>query len=82
MKVYELGAQDGIDSLRLATRTEPAPGPGEAVVKFHANSLNYRDYIRSALFRHRPGGRLGRHARGARRLPGRGARADPGLLEL
>ena len=45
MKVYELGAQDGIDSLRLATRTEPAPGPGEAVVEFHANSLNYRDYM-------------------------------------
>ncbi len=45
MKVYEVGDQKGIGSLRLAERDEPSPGPGQALVKFHANSLNYRDYM-------------------------------------
>lgn len=45
MKVYEVGPQKGIDSLRTASRDEPNAGPGQAVVKFHANSLNYRDYM-------------------------------------
>ncbi len=45
MKVYEVGSQQGIGSLRAAERDEPTAGPGQAVVKFHANSLNYRDYM-------------------------------------
>lgn len=45
MKVYEIGTQQGIDSLRTAERDEPAAEAGQAVVKFHANSLNYRDYM-------------------------------------
>jgi NADPH:quinone reductase-like Zn-dependent oxidoreductase len=45
MKAYEVGAQKGIDSLRLADRDDPTAAPGQAVVKFHANSLNYRDYM-------------------------------------
>ena len=45
MKVYEVGSQQGIKSLRTAERDEPTAGPGQAVVKFHANSLNYRDYM-------------------------------------
>lgn len=45
MKVYEVGDQNGIDSLRTTNRDEPTAAPGQAVVKFHANSLNYRDYM-------------------------------------
>lgn len=45
MKVYEVGAQKGIESLRRADRAEPTAAAGQAVVKFHANSLNYRDYM-------------------------------------
>lgn len=45
MKVYEVGTQKGIDSLRTAERDESTASAGQAVVKFHANSLNYRDYM-------------------------------------
>lgn len=45
MKVYEVGPQHGIESLRLAERDEPTAAPGQAIIKFHANSLNYRDYM-------------------------------------
>jgi len=45
MKVYTVGDQKGIGSLRTAERDEPTPGPGEALIKFHAHSLNYRDYM-------------------------------------
>ncbi len=45
MKVYELGAQGSVDSLRMVERPELVPGAGEALVKFHANALNYRDHM-------------------------------------
>jgi len=45
MKVYEVGDQKGIESLRMAMRDNPIAGPGQAVIKFHANSINYRDYM-------------------------------------
>lgn len=45
MKVYEVGPQKGIDSLRLVDRPEPKAGPGQAVVRIKANSLNYRDVM-------------------------------------
>jgi NADPH:quinone reductase-like Zn-dependent oxidoreductase len=35
----------GIDSLELAERATPQPGPGEVLVKIHAVSLNYRDLM-------------------------------------
>ena len=43
MKVWELGDQKGISSLKLAERPEPKPGPGQAVVAMKAASLNRRD---------------------------------------
>lgn len=45
MKVYEVGTQKGIESLRSADRDEPTAGAGQAVIKFHAHSLNYRDLM-------------------------------------
>ncbi|MSO96983.1 MAG: NAD(P)-dependent alcohol dehydrogenase [Rhodospirillaceae bacterium] len=45
MKVYEAGAQKGIDSLRLVDRAEPKAGPGQALVRIKANSINYRDVM-------------------------------------
>lgn len=44
MKVYEIH-QFGIDNLKLADHEEPAPKSGEVLVKFHAASLNYRDFM-------------------------------------
>ena len=45
MKVYEIGDQKGIGSLRTAERDDPVAGAGQALIKFHAHSLNYRDYM-------------------------------------
>lgn len=35
----------GIDSLELADRAAPRPGPGEVLVRVHAVSFNYRDLM-------------------------------------
>ncbi len=44
MKAYEI-EQFGIDNLRVVDRPKPEPGPGEVQVRFHAASLNYRDFM-------------------------------------
>ena len=44
MKAYEV-QQFGIENLALVERDEPQPDSNEAVVKFHAASLNYRDLM-------------------------------------
>ena len=45
MKTYELGEQGSVEDLRLVERPNPVPGPSEALVRYHANSLNYRDLM-------------------------------------
>ncbi|MGO9229640.1 MAG: zinc-dependent alcohol dehydrogenase family protein, partial [Bryobacteraceae bacterium] len=39
--------EDGfsLDALKLVERPEPKPGPGQALVRVRANSLNYRDLV-------------------------------------
>lgn len=44
MKAYEI-QQFGIDNLALVEREKPEPKSAEVLVKFHAASLNYRDYM-------------------------------------
>ena len=44
MKAYEI-QQFGIDNLAFVDRDQPVPKPGEVLVKFHAASLNYRDFM-------------------------------------
>ena len=44
MKVYEV-QQFGVENLALAEREKPRPGAGEALVRFHAASLNFRDLM-------------------------------------
>lgn len=44
MKTYELRGQS-IDTLTLVERPVPAPGPGQALVRVRAASLNYRDLL-------------------------------------
>jgi NADPH:quinone reductase-like Zn-dependent oxidoreductase len=47
MKVYEY-SKLGLENLTIVEREVPRPGPHEAVVKFHAASLNFRDYLFAA----------------------------------
>ena len=44
-RCYEVGAQQGIDSLRSVTRRARAPGAGEVLVAMRAAALNYRDLM-------------------------------------
>ncbi len=54
MKLYRLN-QPGIDTLALCEEDVPRPGPGQALVRVRATSLNYRDLMTVS----------GRYARGA-----------------
>jgi NADPH:quinone reductase-like Zn-dependent oxidoreductase len=45
MKLYEITQPKSIDSLQLAERPAPKPGPGEVLVLVKATSLNYRDLV-------------------------------------
>ena len=45
MRGYTIGNQTGIDSLKLIDIDEPICKNNEVIIKFHAHSLNYRDYI-------------------------------------
>jgi NADPH:quinone reductase-like Zn-dependent oxidoreductase len=45
MKVVELQNKFGLDSLVVTERPRPEPGPGQALVRIHAVSLNYRDLL-------------------------------------
>jgi len=44
MRTYELHGES-IDALTLVERPTPVPGPGQALVRVHAVSLNYRDLL-------------------------------------
>jgi len=45
MRVFEVQTAFGVDSLTLAERPQPAPGPGQVLLKMRAWSLNYRDLL-------------------------------------
>ncbi len=45
MKRYELRTTKGVESLKAADAPMPSPGPGQALVRVHAISLNYRDLL-------------------------------------
>lgn len=45
MKVARLQTGKGIDTLSFTDEPVPSPGPGEALVRLHAATLNFRDHI-------------------------------------
>ncbi|WP_375761011.1 NAD(P)-dependent alcohol dehydrogenase [Corallococcus exercitus] len=45
MQAYELQHTTGSSSWTLVEKPQPQPGPGQALVRIHAVSLNYRDLI-------------------------------------
>lgn len=45
MRAVEIRGSFGLDHLALVERADPRPGPGQAVVRVRAASLNYRDLM-------------------------------------
>jgi NADPH:quinone reductase-like Zn-dependent oxidoreductase len=45
MKAWEVNEAFGIEALKLVDKPEPKPGPGQALVRLKAWSLNYRDLM-------------------------------------
>lgn len=45
MRAYEIQGGFGFDHLQIVERPQPVAGAGQAVVKLHAASLNYRDLL-------------------------------------
>ena len=45
MRALEIRGGFGLDNLALVERPDPAPGPGQVVVRMRAASLNYRDLL-------------------------------------
>jgi NADPH:quinone reductase-like Zn-dependent oxidoreductase len=45
MRVFQIQDDWGFEHLRLATRPDPKPGPGQVLLKMKAASLNYRDLV-------------------------------------
>ncbi len=45
MKVFQIENDWGMDNLRLSSRPDPRPGPGQVLLRMKAASLNYRDLV-------------------------------------
>ena len=45
MKAIAVKQPGGLDNLALTEKTDPIPAPGEILVRWHATSLNYHDYL-------------------------------------
>jgi NADPH:quinone reductase-like Zn-dependent oxidoreductase len=45
MRVFQIEHDWGMENLKLSTRPEPTPGPGEVLIRVKASSLNYRDLL-------------------------------------
>ncbi len=44
MRAYEL-TEFGLDHVHQVTMNDPRPGPGQVLIRFHAASINYRDFM-------------------------------------
>jgi hypothetical protein len=45
MRVFQIEGGWGHEHLRLSTRPDPAPGPGDVMLRMKAASLNFRDLV-------------------------------------
>ncbi|HEY3588320.1 MAG TPA: alcohol dehydrogenase catalytic domain-containing protein, partial [Myxococcaceae bacterium] len=45
MRAIEIQGAFGLDHLALVERPDPTPGPGQALVRLRAASLNFRDLL-------------------------------------
>lgn len=58
MRAVQLAAQPTLDTIRVTDIPRPRPGPGEALVRIAATSLNYHDYLVVAGLIPQPAGRI------------------------
>ena len=58
MRILRLSAQPTLDNLTLTEEPVRQPGPGDALVRLRATSLNYHDYLVVAGFIPQPVGRV------------------------
>ena len=45
MKVIQVKTPSGLNNLQITERPDPSPNAGEILVRWHATSLNYHDYL-------------------------------------
>ncbi len=45
MRVFQIEGDWGIQNLKISTRPDPRPGPGQVLLRMCASSINYRDPI-------------------------------------
>ena len=45
MRVFQVEGNWGIENLKISTRPDPKPGPGQVLLRMRASSINYRDPI-------------------------------------
>ena len=45
MRVAALKKPGGLENITIEERSEPIAGPGEVLVRVHATSLNYHDFV-------------------------------------
>lgn len=45
MRVFQIEGDWGFEHLRLASRPDPAPGPGQVLLRMKAASVNFRDLV-------------------------------------
>ena len=45
MRVFQIEGDWGIQNLKMSTRPDPRPGPGQVLLRMRASSINYRDPI-------------------------------------
>lgn len=57
-RVIRLPANPTLETLQVTREAMPRPGPGEALVRIHASSLNFHDYLVAAGHIPQPAGRI------------------------
>jgi len=58
MKKVTITSPGGFDNIKITEAADPTPGAGEVLVKWHATSLNYHDYLVAAGAIPVPNGRV------------------------